>query len=199
MRLISGRLGGRRLLGPPRETPTRPTSDRVREAIFSILGDRVVGADVLDLFAGTGAFGLEALSRGARRATFVERDRRVADVLRRNIEALGLAAQTEVHVADLEPALGRIESTGAQFHLMFADPPYASDEAVRCLTALASSSMLAPGGWVIVEHAARSSFAQTYRGPAGGRLDCLDKRRWGDTAASMFARGPDAPKGPARP
>ena len=120
MRVIAGDYKGRRLHAPP-GTHVRPTPDRVREALFSILGDRVIDARVLDLFAGTGALGIEALSRGAESATFVDDDRDAVDAITRNLTEIG--ASGEVKRRD---ALAFLAQTPARFDLVFADPPYSS-------------------------------------------------------------------------
>ncbi|MFL5867587.1 MAG: 16S rRNA (guanine(966)-N(2))-methyltransferase RsmD, partial [Thermoleophilaceae bacterium] len=119
MRVVAGAFKGRRLQAP-RGTRTRPTADRVREALFSLLGD-VSGARVLDLYAGSGALGIEALSRGAASATFVERDQRAAATLRRNLESVG--AEAEVRRQD---ALRFLASVTGPYDLVFLDPPYDS-------------------------------------------------------------------------
>src|SRR5918999_4707697 len=121
MRVIAGRYGGRRLQAPP-GAATRPTSDRVREALFSVLGGRVDGANVLDLFAGSGALGIEALSRGAAEATFVDSAPAAARAVRANLEALGLEA--EVHRADARAFLRAARKGGRQYDLVLIDPPY---------------------------------------------------------------------------
>jgi 16S rRNA (guanine966-N2)-methyltransferase len=119
VRVVAGEFGGRRLAAPPGRS-TRPTADRVREALFSMLGD-VSGLRVLDLFAGSGALGIEALSRGAESATFVESDARAVATIRRNLEALG--AEGEVSRRD---ALAFLASATGYFDLVLADPPYDS-------------------------------------------------------------------------
>ena len=118
MRVVAGHLGGRRLIAPPGEA-TRPTSDRVREALFSMIG-ALDGARVLDLFAGSGALGIEALSRGAVGATFVERDPRAVKVIRRNLDALGIEGAA-VHRRE---ALAHLSQDEATHDLIFVDPPY---------------------------------------------------------------------------
>jgi 16S rRNA (guanine966-N2)-methyltransferase len=119
MRIIAGSAKGRRLEAP-RTADTRPITDRAKESIFSSLGDRVVGARVLDLYAGSGAFGLEALSRGARSARFVERGRESLGVLRRNVEKIGQGGEI---IAD--DVVRFLERTTASYDLVFVDPPYA--------------------------------------------------------------------------
>ena len=130
MRIVAGEFKGRRLHAP-RGAGTRPTADRVREALFSILGD-VSGARVLDLYAGSGALGIEALSRGAESALFVERDQQALAALRRNLEAVG--ADADVRRQDVSRFLARPEGT---FDLVFCDPPY--DDASGVATALADA------------------------------------------------------------
>ncbi len=123
MRIIAGQAKGRRLVAP-RGEQTRPMQDRVKEAIFSSLGTRVIDTDVLDLYAGTGSMGLEALSRGAHRVVFVERDRHALKALRTNCENVGLGG--DVVVGDVRQYLARASQT---FDLVFVDPPYADDDA----------------------------------------------------------------------
>lgn len=120
LRIIAGEFGGRRLKSPPGEG-TRPMLDRVREAVFATLGERVEGTDVLDLFAGTGSLGLEALSRGARRVRFFERDRAMARVLAENVAALDVADRAEMHVGD---ALVTSRWGAGPQDLLLLDPPY---------------------------------------------------------------------------
>src|SRR5665811_625301 len=122
IRIVAGSHKGRRLRVPS-GVAVRPTADRVREAVFSVLGD-LGGTTVLDLFAGSGALGLEALSRGSEHCTFVEQDREVAAVLRDNIASLGLGSRAEVFEAGYEAALRRLTQRGSRFELLFLDPPY---------------------------------------------------------------------------
>jgi len=173
-RIIAGRVGGRRIAVPPRGT--RPTSDRVREALFSTLtaDPGLHGAAVLDVCAGSGALGLEALSRGAVRATFVESDRRAAGVLRRNVGLLGLTGAT-VHVGRAAAVLG---GPGTPHDVVLVDPPYdvADLDVAAWLAAAAAHGWLAPGGVVVVERGVRSGpFPWPY--PLRGTRE----RRYGDT------------------
>ncbi len=160
---------------PPRGT--RPTSERVREALFSAVQARtdLGGARVLDLYAGSGALGLEALSRGAAHARFVESDRRAAEVLRRNVAALGLPG-AEITVGAVEPVLSA--GPGEPYHLVLADPPYAVDgpTLARVLDAVRARGWLAPGALLVVERAARS---EPPAWPAG--VSATTERRYGDT------------------
>jgi 16S rRNA (guanine966-N2)-methyltransferase len=154
-RIVAGSAKGRRLLVPARGT--RPTSDRAREALFSTLGGLLDldGARVLDLYAGTGAVGLEALSRGARHVTFVESDRAAAAILQRNVEAVGLPG-AQVVISSVEGYLAG--SASAPFDLAYLDPPYALVDAAlgTVLTRLGASYWLAPGAMVVVERPAQA-------------------------------------------
>ncbi len=174
MRVIAGRLGGRKLTAP-RGLDTRPTSDRVREALFSALGD-VSGARTLDLYAGTGALGVEALSRGAAHATFVESARPALTALRENLRALDLVATTRVvplPVARAAPTL-----TGP-FDLVFADPPYAALAEVPVAIA-ALRAAIAPGARLVVEHASRDT------APEITGLTPRPTRAYGDSAVTIY-------------
>ncbi|MGH3719130.1 MAG: 16S rRNA (guanine(966)-N(2))-methyltransferase RsmD [Pseudonocardiaceae bacterium] len=176
VRIVAGVAGGRRLAVPPRGT--RPTSDRVREAVFSALQARrdLEGARVLDLYAGSGALGLEALSRGAVYVRFVESDRRAAAVLRRNVETLGLGGAALVSAADVSAVLRG--DPGLPYDVVLADPPYALDDAALggVLRALAGGGWLAPAALLVVE---RPVTALTPAWPVG--VSALTHRRYGDT------------------
>lgn len=154
-RVIAGEAGGRRLAAPGGER-VRPTADRVKESVFSALGGRVEGARVLDLYAGTGALAIEALSRGAAAAVLVERDRRVVATIVANLEVTGTAARAEVRRGDVAAVLGR--TAADRFDLVFVDPPYEMDDdaLARALTRLAAGGWLASGAVVVVERPAGS-------------------------------------------
>lgn len=178
MRVTGGRLRGRRLR-VPREG-LRPTSDRVREALFARIDPE--GASVLDLYAGTGALGIEALSRGAERAAFVECSARCARALRENVAALGLSDRCELLVGSALRALPRLVEQGRRFDLVLLDPPYAAaeEEVGAVLEALAGSELLPEGAIVVVESSRRRP------PPAVGGLERLDERRYGDTLITRF-------------
>jgi len=161
---------------------TRPTTDRVREALFSMLQGRGLldGATVLDLYAGTGALGIEALSRGAAHATFVERERDALRALEQNIQALELSALTTVHRCPVDRAFGRMPR-GTGFTLVFLDPPYA-DAAAAAVHLGAMGPVIAPSATVVFEHSSRDAV------PAPAGFDCTDSRVYGDTQVSFFAR-----------
>lgn len=174
--MIAGSLGGRRLKAPPGRG-TRPTSERVREALFSMLGT-VEGAGVLDLFAGTGALGIEALSRGAGRAVFVERDAAAVRVLRENLTALSLPAErAQVRRGDALAALRAARERQETYDLVFIDPPYdrAEDLGPRLTELL--PALLAPSALVAVENDRRA--------PLTLALDVDRRRRYGDTSITI--------------
>lgn len=178
MRVVAGRLGGRRLRVVP-GSATRPTSDRVREALFSIVGDRVLHARVLDLFAGTGALAIEALSRGAAAAVLVEQAPRAVGVIRANLEALDLDGVATVRRTKAEVYL-RTQRDG-RFDLVFLDPPYAIGVGVLAgLLARLERGALAPGALVALESSAR---AEPPPWPPGLHPD--GPRRYGDTALHL--------------
>ncbi|MBI1816584.1 MAG: pantetheine-phosphate adenylyltransferase [Deltaproteobacteria bacterium] len=153
MRVIAGSAKGRRLKTAGGRG-TRPTADRVKEAIFSMLDSRVdlTGAQVLDLFAGSGALGIEALSRGAAGVTFVEEGRDALRALRTNLAACGFAAQVRVLAMPVTAALRRLTQAGTAFDGVLLDPPYEKGQVAATLAALAAAAIVRPGGWVVVEH-----------------------------------------------
>jgi 16S rRNA (guanine966-N2)-methyltransferase len=171
VRVVAGAYGGR-TIRPPRGRRTRPTQDRVREALFSILGD-VGGARVLDLFAGSGALGIEALSRGAGEAVFVDRDPRAVAAIRRNLEALGIDAP--VLREDALAFLGR--AAGERYDLLFLDPPY--DSAGRLSKTLTArlKPVLADNARIVTE--------SDKRAPLLLELPLLDERPYGDTRIAI--------------
>lgn len=150
VRVIAGRFKGRRLKTPTWEG-LRPTSDKLRETLFNVLAPRIEGARVLDGYAGTGALGIEALSRGAARVTFVERDRRAAALIRENLAACGVAADYTIELGDVGSVLRR--SAGAGFDLILLDPPYDRADTGEALDAAAHA--LAPDGLIVLERATR--------------------------------------------
>ena len=175
MRVIAGTHGGRELVAP-KGRATRPTSDRVREALFSILGD-LDGARVLDLFAGSGALGIEALSRGAREATLVDSGRPAIAAIRRNLEALGL--EGEVAFQPAERFLQAASHAARQYDLVFLDPPYRHASALGRELTSALKPILAADARVVAESDRRS--------PLGLELRLVDERRYGDTLIQIYA------------
>ncbi|WP_029351585.1 16S rRNA (guanine(966)-N(2))-methyltransferase RsmD [Bosea sp. 117] len=182
MRIVGGRFKGRTLRGPS-SNATRPTSDRLRETIFNVLAhayeDAADGARVLDLFAGTGALGLEALSRGARFAVFVEEAAEPRGLIRANVEALGLGGITRIFRRDATK-LGTALPSDA-FDLVFCDPPYGRGLAEQALASARDGGWLAPGALVLVEEAAEAAFTA----PEG--FTEIERRRY-DTTELVFLR-----------
>jgi len=158
IRIIGGELRGRTL-----ETPSwdglRPTSDRLRETLFNILTPRISGARLLDGYAGTGAVGIEALSRGASRVTFVEQDPRAEGLIRKNLARCGVADRHVIIRARLAAAAAQL---GDSFDIVFLDPPYGGDELASGLDA--GAALVAPGGLLVIEHARRDAAPETVAG-----------------------------------
>lgn len=181
MKLTGGGSRGRRLL-TGRHRGLRPSSARVREALFDILGARVQDAELLDLYAGTGAVGLEALSRGARRVVFVEIAGRAVRLIEGNLEKTGLAGLADVLHEEAAAALARLAGSGARFDIVFADPPYA--DGFPGSPMMAAAGLVRPGGVLAIEHAARRPLpAEARAGLRAGRV-----YRYGDSALTLFHR-----------
>jgi 16S rRNA (guanine(966)-N(2))-methyltransferase RsmD len=186
MRIISGKAKGTRLAAPPGRQ-VRPTLDRVREALFSSLGSRVHGARVLDLFAGSGALGLEALSRGAEYAVFVEQSKKVQEVVRRNISQLEFSAITKLIPGEAIRTLKLLEKKGESFDLIFLDPPYDSPKTTHRLSLLdqavreiVQKSLLSPHGLLVAEHPKEATL------DFPGILRKVSTKGYGDTGLTIF-------------
>lgn len=175
MRVVAGTARGLALTAP-RDRSTRPITDRVKETLFAILGDRVPDARVLDLYAGSGAIGIEALSRGAAHVTFVERSRDALDAIRTNLERTGLAASAEV----VPTAVARFLDAPAEARpdIAVLDPPYTERDIVAPLRVL--SARLAPGGTVVVKHHWRTAV------PEVDGLPITRRRRFGETMLTFM-------------
>ena len=184
MRIVAGRFKGR-ALAAPKSRDIRPTSDRLREALFDILahrfGERLEGARVLDLFAGTGALGLEALSRGAASVLFVDSGVEARALIRENVEALAQGGVTRIFRADAAK-LGKAPA-GLPFTLVFLDPPYGQGLAAPALRSLVEGGWLAADALVVVEEEAAAEIA------APAALTRLDSRRYGDAQLALFTHG----------
>lgn len=184
LRIIAGALGGRRI-EVPGASAVRPTSERVREALFSILGERVAGARVLDAFAGSGALGLEAASRGALSVVFVEFDPTVAAVVAKNIERVGSPGGCRLLRADVLVALGGPELPGP-FDLVLADPPYDAELGSRLLESLLGAGALASGSTIVVEGERGRPVAVG----ADPRLRLERQATYGRTRLDLYRTGP---------
>ncbi|HKT35822.1 MAG TPA: 16S rRNA (guanine(966)-N(2))-methyltransferase RsmD [Nitrospira sp.] len=184
MRVIAGTHRGRRLSGP-RGISLRPTSDKVREALFSILATRIPASRFLDLYAGTGAVGIEALSRGAAIVTFVESDSRAVQVMRKNLAACDMLAHAEVRVASTQTFLRQPQSWNGPYDVVFADPPYADREAVELVLGSWELGLLAPKAVLVVEQDARAELpTKTNEARLMRRYD------YGDTALFLYEKAP---------
>ena len=183
MRILAGALKGRRLVTPRGET-TRPTADQVRIALMDTLMPRLDGARVLDLFAGAGGVGLEALSRGAAHATFVERDGQAITALRDNVKALDVAALVSVRRGDVLRELPALLAGGERFDIVFLDPPYEAGLVETTLEMLGGGGLMLQDALVIAQHF-------TKRAPAAiiGRLGSFRTRRFGETTLTFYRAG----------
>ncbi len=180
MRIIAGEFRGRRLAAV--RGRVRPTSDRVREAIFNILGGEVAGARVLDLFAGTGALALEALSRGAAMAVLVEEAPAAVAVIRQNVAHLGVQERVRLLPLPVAGAIKKLARAGAHFEVVFLDPPYGQGLAAATLTQLGEGKVLGAGAIVVAEMSRRETPP-----PAAGRLTLREVRDYGDTRVAFYA------------
>jgi 16S rRNA (guanine(966)-N(2))-methyltransferase RsmD len=183
VRVLAGELKGRRLTVPGGRA-TRPTADHVRIACLDTLMPYLAAGPFLDLFAGGGGVGIEALSRGAPAAVFVEQDALALRALRDNVAALGLAARARVMRGDAERTLARLEGAGERFAVVFADPPYDSPRLAGVLERLEAGGVLLPGAVVVLQHATR----QPPAAPAGA-LTAWKARRFGETTLTFLRSG----------
>ena len=181
MRIIGGRLRGRKLQ-TFKGSQVRPTADRVREALFNILGRQFIGANILDLFAGTGALGIEALSRGAQTAVFVDNSPHSLAVLQKNLDRCALQHCTRTIRWDIARNLECLKGYPETFGLVFLDPPYHCALVPKTLNHLQQSGCLAPGAVLAAEHEAEAEFEME-----STRFTCTDNRRYGRTALSFFS------------
>lgn len=159
----------------------RPTADRVREALFNILAPQVRGSRFLDLYAGTGAVGLEALSRGAAQAVFVERNRRVVALLRDNLASMGMSALATVRAGEAGLVIAALGREGWKFDLVFMDPPYAEELADKTIQKLSRARVLDRGGWIIVESSHRNPPAECISG-----FKVWRREHYGQTLLSFY-------------
>ncbi len=182
MRIIAGTLKGRAILSP-RGRATRPTAEKVREAFFSIVAPYVPGSCFLDLFAGGGGVGIEALSRGADRAVFVEQDPSALRTLAANIERLRLFEYAEIVRSDVEHFLQFLREGALPFDIVFADPPYSSEPPNSLLRSLSEGVILSPTGVVAIEYFSKKALPQEVGGLALRRT-----YRYGETALTFYER-----------
>lgn len=180
MRVITGTAKGRRLKAP-KGMETRPTSDRIKEALFNIIGTKVINVNFLDLFAGTGAIGIEALSRGAERAVLVEKNPKTTKIIRENLEITGLSDGAVVMVQEADKALDTLAIKGEQFGIIFIDPPYLKGLEKQSLEKIDRTNLLVPGGLIITESSKLDNMPE-----AVGRVKLFRQERYGDTVLSFY-------------
>jgi 16S rRNA (guanine(966)-N(2))-methyltransferase RsmD len=183
LRIIGGKAKGRRLAVPKglghNDLKIRPTPERVREALFSIIGEKISGSRFLDVFAGTGALSAEALSRGASFAVLLERGREALRLIAKNLESAGfLKEDWEVMAGDALASLRKLSRAGRRFDIIYLDPPYASEIGEKALFEVAP--LLAPDGMAVLEHASRST------APESDLLRVIETRKFGDTSISFY-------------
>jgi len=186
MRVIAGEHKGRRLTAVPGKG-TRPTTDKVKESIFNMIGPYFEGGWALDLYAGTGGLGIEALSRGIERAVFVEWDARAFSVVKQNIAACRLEDRAELYRIDAARALKALAKRGASFDLVFLDPPYAQQRIAEEVAEMQEMGLLAPDAWIVAEHDADVTLPETIG-------DCSVDRvaTYGETSITLYLHQPDA-------
>ena len=183
MRVTAGDLKGRRFR-TPKGGRTRPTADQVRNALMDSLSPWLPGARFLDLFAGAGGVGIEALSRGAAEAVFVETDAAALRALRENLAALDLRSRGRILRQDVGKAIDRLALDGERFRLIFLDPPYDGLEALTTLDRLGAGDILEPRGLVLVQHMTKASLPES-----AGVLSRVKTRRFGETTLTFFRSG----------
>ncbi|NOZ24878.1 MAG: 16S rRNA (guanine(966)-N(2))-methyltransferase RsmD [Nitrospirae bacterium] len=185
LRITAGTVKGRRLkaVAGTDRSPLRPTASKVRESVFNIIGPRIVGARLLDLYAGTGAVGFEALSRGASSVVFVEINPRRADLIRKTALEFGFSANAEVYRMHALEYLRQAAGHGEAFDFIFMDPAYRSDEVMSALSAVAEQGMLREGGLVVAEHCSKRLLPES-----AGSLRQKKRYVYGDTALTTFGR-----------
>jgi len=180
MRVISGTSKGRKLV-TPRSQSVRPTSDRVKESIFNILREEIEGKRVLDLFAGTGNLGIEALSRGAEKTIFVEKRRQAIRLIQKNLAQFGLEDRSEILPKDISRAIGILKQRGESFDLILMDPPYEKGWIQRTLMKLNSHPIYHGDSILVIEHSRREPLPQPMKG-----WNLIRQRQIGDTLISFL-------------
>ncbi|WP_018132900.1 16S rRNA (guanine(966)-N(2))-methyltransferase RsmD [Effusibacillus pohliae] len=183
MRVIAGELKGKRLAAVPGQT-TRPTTDKVKESMFNIIGPYFAGGAVLDLFAGTGALGIEALSRGMDRAVFVDHDAKAIQVVRKNVELCGVTDRAQIYRNDARRAIAALAKRGQRFDLVFMDPPYQMDVIPQLARSLLEQHLLQDSAVIVAEHGKDRQLPD--------RIESLGRWKfvtYGDIAVSFYKKG----------
>lgn len=182
LRVISGSARGHKLK-TLKSNLTRPTSDMVKESLFNIIAEYVMDADVLDLFAGTGNLGIEALSRGAASAVFIDKSRECHDVISYNLMHTKLSDRAAVFTADAEAALARLKAEGRKFDLIFIDPPYSKNLAAKALKIIGENGIIKDNGLIVAEHSSNDALPETT-----GEIQLVRSQRYGDTVLSFYKK-----------
>ncbi|AJY76518.1 16S rRNA (guanine(966)-N(2))-methyltransferase RsmD [Paenibacillus beijingensis] len=188
MRVIAGEAKGRTLKAVPGMN-TRPTTDKVKEALFSMIGPFFEGGLALDLFAGTGGLGIEALSRGMERAVFVDMDKLSLEVIRHNVQAAGMTERAEIYRNDAERAIKALHKRGLSFSAVFLDPPYRMKKMDELMLELCRLGLVEDGAVVVIEHDAAHVYDEQI-----GDYEQVKYARYGDTAVSIYRYEPAGAK-----
>lgn len=183
MRVISGVKKGTRLARVKHDT-IRPTTDRLKELIFDVIGDSIKEAVVLDIFAGSGSLGIEALSRGAVKAIFIDNNTHALRVLTQNLRRTGFSSSSDIFATSAEKALRKLGKMKARFDYIFADPPYYKSLTRDTLVAVDENELLVNNGWLIIEHDASDECMDSV-----GRLYVTKQKRRGDSILSFYLNG----------
>ncbi|ACT02135.1 16S rRNA (guanine(966)-N(2))-methyltransferase RsmD [Paenibacillus sp. JDR-2] len=189
MRVIAGAAKGRTLKAVPGMN-TRPTTDKVKEAIFSMIGPFFDGGLALDLFAGTGGLGIEAWSRGIERTIFIDREKISIDIIKLNTEAAGMGRHAEIYRNDADRALKLLEKRGIAFSIVFLDPPYRLTHMDELMADLAQRSLLEDGATIVVEHDAGHEYPDEME-----HFILVRKQKYGDTAVTIYRYSPGGTDG----
>ncbi|MBR2569689.1 MAG: 16S rRNA (guanine(966)-N(2))-methyltransferase RsmD [Paenibacillus sp.] len=182
MRVISGSARGRTLKAVPGMN-TRPTTDKVKEALFSMIGPYFEGGVVLDLFAGTGGLGIEAISRGMDKAIFIDMDTKAIDTIRYNVKVASVESKAEIYRNDAKRALKVLEKRGSQFDLVFMDPPYRYTDADQLLATMIEGQLLGEDAVIVIEHDSAHQYPETIQS-----FTSWKQAKYGDTTLSLYRR-----------
>lgn len=180
MRIIAG-IAKSRIIQSPKGLKIRPTSDRMKESIFNIIADKIINADILDLFAGTGNIGLEAISRGAASAVFIDNNKNAIQIIRDNIRLLGFQDKTEILKTDSISGLRKLGKSNRYFDIIFIDPPYLKKYEIPVLLEIAGLNLLKSEGSIILQHHRKSDLTKIIY-----PYHCIRQKRYGDTMISFF-------------
>lgn len=180
MRVITGIAKGRKLKAP-KGMETRPTSDRTKESLFNIIGNKILNVKFLDLYAGTGAVGIEAISRGAEKSVLVEKNPKAVKIIRENLELTGLNNMAEILALEANEAIEKLTVQGIKFEIIFMDPPWLKDLEKACLKKIAEKTLLAQGGLIITESSKLDVLPKEV-----GRFKMYRQDKYGDTILSFY-------------